>query len=912
LDLDDPGALVGGLETLVAAAPFRERRWVLLIRALYASGRQADALAAYQRARTRLIEELGVEPGPELVAAEQAVLAHEAVAARPPRSTLPAPLTSFIGREDELRRLGPLVLEHRLVTLTGSGGVGKSRLAQEVAAEMLGEHPGGVWWVELAPATTPEAVVGLLAAGVGLVLQPGASADDQLVDHLSALGVTLVLLDNCEHVVEIVAGLVHAMLARCPAVRILATSREPLGVPGEQLWRVASLAVPEPSDFESASRLEDYDAAVLFVARAREANVALVVDDRSAPDIVAICARLDGIPLALELAAARSRTMAMERIAAGLADAFGLLRGGPRTALPRHQTLLASILWSHDLLGGVDRAVLRRLSVFPTRFDLAAAQAVAVADGVAASDVATSLDVLVDKGLVELDQAMGRYRMLETLRQFGLERLRSAGEEYATRQRYAGYWADQADAVNRVHYDPAAQAAMLTDVFTTLDWAMEEEADLADRVLEVISPQSYGLGRWPDIHRACDWMLADRERGEHWPGAVASVALGATLIGRHDVLRLIKEAFRLAQERGDARVIHRLSVGPAYAALEVGDLAPARELVAAAMANDDRTPAFQIGTGLVGVLSYLGQLEELVAMCDLTAALAARIPLDAKDSGVGPGQAAADHLAGDLRAALDSLPEQPVSWELITRMWAARGARVAVDVDDVEVVRRMEALVGPADAGGYSIGLLRVIEWAAACLGGDLGAAADAIRSVRGRTAGQRPAEADGLTLLAVTHAAQARWEDAADALEKFDAVVASIDEPAPALCCRAAVVRARIALAGDRPDDAAEQALRALEVATATGLTLLRIDALETLAAISLAEGDRADAARLLGATTADRERRGYLGRLSTPITLSMLRVLEHEQAGAWAEGVAASLDEATAWASAGHSTTGAGVSGG
>jgi predicted ATPase len=292
------------------------------------------------------------------------------------------------------------------------------------------------------------------------VLQPTGSAQEQLLSQLRTPDATLILLDNCEHVVATVAGLVHEVLTRCSSVRVLATSREPLGVPGEQLWRVASLSAPRPDEVTGPDGLDGFDAVTLFVERAREAGAAFVVDDRSAPAIAAVCERLDGIPLALELAAARTRTMPIARIATGLDDAFALLTGGPRTALARHQTLRSSIQWSHDLLEPVDRVVLHRLSVSPARFDLDAAQSIVTGDGVPSELVADSLARLVDRGLVEYDQASDRYRMLETLRQFGLERLRDTVELGATQQRYASYWAGRVLAVGtRGHYDPRPSTA---------------------------------------------------------------------------------------------------------------------------------------------------------------------------------------------------------------------------------------------------------------------------------------------------------------------------------------------------------------------------------------------------------------------------------------------------------------------
>jgi hypothetical protein len=292
----------------------------------------------------------------------------------------------------------------------------------------------------------------------------------------------------------------------------------------------------------SAAQLTTFDAATLFVARARTAQPNLVVDDAAAVQIAAICSRLDGIPLAIELAAARSRTLSLERMATGLDDAFRLLTGGARTLMPRQQTLRESVRWSFDLLDETEGAVLRRLSVCPTVLDLDAAEAVA-ADGeiVAATTLLDALGRLVDKGLAEFDEVNDRYRMLGTIRQYGLERLRDAGEIEDTRRRYAEYWSDQAIRLGQwgPTLDYPALRDVLTDVVVMLDWSMTEDPDMADRVLGATAINVYGLGRWPDFERACDFVVADRPRGRHWPHAVGEVAVLAPFIKRFDVWGLV-------------------------------------------------------------------------------------------------------------------------------------------------------------------------------------------------------------------------------------------------------------------------------------------------------------------------------------------------------------------------------------
>jgi predicted ATPase/class 3 adenylate cyclase len=343
-------------------------------------------------------------------------------------NNLPAELSSFVGRENELKDIRSLVESTRLVTLTGPGGSGKTRLGLQVAADLLDGTSDGVWLVELAAVTDPDAVPATIGAALGVVSQPGRSALDSLVDAL-APQYPLIVLDNCEHLIDACASTADAILRRCPDVHLLVTSREPLGIGGEAIYRVPPMSLPSGDGDQSAWGASD--AVALFVDRARKQGVDLTADQQTCPIIVSICRRLDGMPLAIELAAARLSSVSLADLRDRLDHRFRLLTGGSRVALARQQTLLATVSWSYSLLDAAEQQLLRRLAVFPESFDLAAAEAACGFGSIDQLDVVEVLGSLVNKSLVVTEPRVDvlRYRLLETIRQFAADRLVEAGDE---------------------------------------------------------------------------------------------------------------------------------------------------------------------------------------------------------------------------------------------------------------------------------------------------------------------------------------------------------------------------------------------------------------------------------------------------------------------------------------------------
>jgi len=355
-------------------------------------------------------------------------------------NNLPLELSSFVGREKQLAEVGRQLDANRLLTLTGSGGCGKTRLALAVAREMVEGFEDGVWQVELAPLVDPSLVPQAVASTLGLRDQPGRSPTEALSHHLESRNVMLVL-DNCEHLVEACATLAEALLRYCPQLRVLATSREALGITGEVAWPVPPLSLPDLRRLPDIESLPSYESARLFMERAAAVRPAFALTEHNAPAVAHICYRLDGIPLAIELAAARTKVLSVEEISERLDYSFELLTSGGRTAMPRQRTLYATMDWSYELLLDEERALFRRLSVFSGGFALGAAESVCAGEDLVRGQVLVLLSRLVDKSLVAMREVGGetRYRLLETVRQYGKEKLDESGEEDEVGRRHAGY-----------------------------------------------------------------------------------------------------------------------------------------------------------------------------------------------------------------------------------------------------------------------------------------------------------------------------------------------------------------------------------------------------------------------------------------------------------------------------------------
>ena len=418
------------------------------------------------------------------------------------RTNLPPQLTSFIGREKEIAAVKGLIAQHRLTSLTGSGGAGKTRLSLQVAADLLDAYPGGVWFIELAPISDPDLIAQIVVGTLGLREDAHRSLLTVLTDYLRPK-TTLLVIDNCEHLIEAAAEFAETLLQNCPNLRLLVSSREALGISGEMAYRVPSLSAPKANTVQPVAELATLESVQLFVERAQVVRKDFTLSQQNAPAIAQICTRLDGIPLAIELAAARVKMLRVEQIAERLGDRFRLLTGGSRTALPRQQTLRAMIDWSYDLLPESERVLLRRLSVFAGGWTLEAAETVCQGSGIPDYDVLGPLTRLVDKSLVVVGEGVEtRYHLLETVRQYAREKLTESGEGMMVRDLHLQYFlglAERADSEFVGPNEPEWEKRLeedLDNIRAAIEWSLKGDAQVGLRLASALWLFSGSSGRF--------------------------------------------------------------------------------------------------------------------------------------------------------------------------------------------------------------------------------------------------------------------------------------------------------------------------------------------------------------------------------------------------------------------------------
>ncbi|WP_202121372.1 BTAD domain-containing putative transcriptional regulator [Streptomyces sp. BA2] len=590
------------LRELTAAHPLQERFWAQRMLALYRSGRQGEALDCYRTISALLLDELGVDPGAELWQLHQRVLTADPSLTAPaspdgPRAAgnLPAETTTFIGRESMLRKTRKLLESARLVTLTGPGGVGKTRLGLRAAAEASWAFPHGAWLADLAPLTEPRLLDRAVAEALGIPdqsLRPGTAV---LVEHLRERQLLLVL-DNCEHVAEAAGHLLSTLLAAAPGLRVLATSRQGLRVPGEYLLPVPPLAVPQ--DRGAPSALTRCEAVRLLADRAEACAPHFRITAHNEEAVGRLCRRLDGIPLAIELAAVRLGTLSAEEILERLDDRFRLLSDtGARTG-PRHQRTLRGVVdWSHDLCDEREKRLWAGVSVFAGGFDLAAAEAVCPGEDTTREDIVDVLAALAHKSVLTVDTTgpRARYRMLETLRQYGQCRLRELGLDTSTRRRHCVHYTDMTARAAERWFGPDEVAWLSRlrlespNLRAALDFCVSGEGDA-----------TAGLAIAASLTRTRYWFFSSSlGEGRHWltraldlaPHAPAPLRVGCLALAAWIALcqgdqsageRFLAEAVRLGDATPDGESLCVLSYMEGAFAFLVDADARAIELLARA------------------------------------------------------------------------------------------------------------------------------------------------------------------------------------------------------------------------------------------------------------------------------------------------------------------------------------------
>jgi predicted ATPase/class 3 adenylate cyclase/DNA-binding CsgD family transcriptional regulator len=829
------------------------------------------------------------------------------------RNNLPLQLTAFIGRAEAVAEVHEMLDTDRAVTLTGAGGCGKTRLALQVAAERVDRYTGGVWLVDLAPVNDAAAVSMLVADAIGASSSPRVSALASIAEAIGDVP-TLVVIDNCEHLVDECAALVESMLRACSRLVVLATSREPLGFGGEVTFRVPSLSMPAPGEVVSLESLQQFDAVELFIDRARRAKSRFTMVDANAPVIGEICRRLDGIPLAIELAAARMRVLTAEQILDGLRDRFRLLTGGSRTAVPRHQTLQASVDWSYALLLEPERVLLQRLSVCAGGFTLEAAEAIGAGGDLAPHHVFDLLMQLVDKSLLVSDeQAVGsRFGMLETVRQYAAARLVDAGEANDVRRRhfdfYLGFAGQQAETTDtyRRRLDPDYD-----NLRRALQWADDQDGP---EPLVRLASRLYGY-----------WALGKRlTEGHQWLGRAVERAGSGDLRGRvlghfahvhgmavgwAEAAPLAREAAELARASGRPRSL-------AWALIQLGNtLANTGQLEEAEAALREAIDVAASAGDVHGQAFALFQLGRQNAVLAAEAALALLEEADRLAASVG-----AEYIQHMSRACM--------SW-----CWIELGdLRRAIEVID-EAIEGLRAI----GDGWFFSSILSFAAFAKATAG-DAAGTADALAELAEVA---REMNSSGVSWAAIGRGLVAfingRWAEAAGFLQRMtglDADVARLAlsiayvqsghlDATRALLTEAesrrsnrlerglALMRAELAFAAGEPR-AAQDVAREFLLATG-GLmmtTAYEVHALQLFAAAAVELDMPGDAIRLFGAAAAQGERFGM--SMSTPFATLFGPQLDSARAAVepaecdalWTEGAELDWDELLAYLARGRGT--------
>jgi predicted ATPase/DNA-binding SARP family transcriptional activator len=885
LDAGEDAAAMVELVPLIDEHPYRDRPRALLLRALQQAGRTTEALRQYQTYRSVLRNDIGTEPSAALIELDRSiatgsdleVLRHRChpawtrhrgppqVAERDSHLRLPTPLSSFIGRSCETAELTALLCDHRLVTLTGSGGSGKSRLALRVASTAPDRKRADAWWIDLGVLAADGDVAEHIAAEIGVVprLDVIAELERRLQDRP-----TLIVLDNAEHVIDATADVLVALLTKCPDLRTLITSREPLGIPGEVVWRVPALGLPDETIRMTLDNLDQHDSLRLFLARAREARPGMAVDRKAVDHITSICRKLDGMPLALELAAARLRSLPLEALERSVNQITRWEGSCRRAPLSRYATLRASIEWSFDLVSPIEQQMLVALAVFRSPFDTDAARAVAVAID-ARGEAVDLIHRLTDVGLLHLGDDSGRYRMLHTVRQFclefeGVERPRRDHVDAAHARFFASWCSEVAAGEHGIEHRPIAR--QMPDVVAALAWARVNDHHTAFQMCSDLAPVRSALGHSADFDVTWSWLLAfdDEQRDAVWAEAVAGLLTTAT--SRCFETTLVAAQLSAHLPTGPGRTRSWLERSTAMVPAFSGRPAQIQSYAAGLLDRGDDVEA-SIYVGLAAyLLALMGRLDECDPLLEQLRRLTRRHDTSFSVDSVGNGYAAAitaETICGDLGLACDRSRRPAPTDPAFSMTSAAALAHAALLSSDSET---MERALEWTTQGSFP--LLQFLAPFTSCCRALLDGAVDEAADHAGEFWDEAIAvPVWRLFALPLVNSALigAGRIDTAGAVTDRAAVLLADMATAPLLTTTLHLAQSQVALARGDLDIAEDAAITAHETAQSHRLRLAVVDALGLRAAVSERSGEMVVSRSLGERARAERHRLGYRFVLTT-----------------------------------------------
>ena len=878
LDAGEDAAAMVELVPLMSEHRYRDRPRALLMRALTQAGRTTEALRQYQAYRSALRDDIGTEPTRALIELDRAIATGADLAAlrdqghpawtrhqHPPRvtdrvshRTLPAPLSSFIGRSREIEKISALLDDHRIVTLTGAGGSGKSRLALRVVSTVPDRERTDAWWIDLGVLASDGDVAERIAAGIGVFprLDTLGELERRLRDRP-----TLLVLDNAEHVVDATARVLSALLTRCPDTRALVTSQRPLAIPGEVVWRVPALDMPDEAARVTLGNVERYDAPRLFLARAREARPGMAVDQRAVDHITSICRELDGMPLALELAAARLRTLPLEAVARSVNE-ITKWSSGRSAPLSRHATLRASIEWSFQLVSPIEQQMFVALAVFRSPFDTEAARAVAAAiDG--NDEIVDLIRRMTDVGLLHLDDDGGGYRMLQAVRQVCLEReARGSTRRQRVEEAHARFFARWCAEVSAGEHgiEHRRFVRRMPDVIAAMTWARTNDPRLACEMCSDLAPVRSALGHSADFDITWSWLLSldEQHRDVVWGEAVAGLlaTAAARSIEIAPVAAQVTATLPVGSGRARTWLERSCAMGPAFSGR------PAQlQVYADGLLNrgDDLEASIY-----VGLAAYVPALMGRVAECDSRLAQLRRLTRRHDTSfsvdTVGNGYAAAivaEVIRGDLGSACDRarrpVPVDP-AFSMTSAAALAHAALLSCDASTMERANDW-AMRGTFPLLQF---LTPFTNCCQALLGGAVGEAGDHAEEFWD-TAMAVPIWRLFALPLVTAALIDAGRVDVAGAITAHASVLLDEMETAPLLVISLRRAQGQVALARGHVDKAEHAALAALGTAQAHGFPLAAVDAVELRAAAAALSGATDVSRSLSDGARAERDRLGY-----------------------------------------------------